>query len=279
MKYLFNTILLSISLISITGCGNPSVTLRTKKAIFVAKTHGYTEKIVRGGDFWLTTFQKIEDPKSPYVFYLEGDGLNINRLGLTTDNPTPSYPLMLKLAIQDKRPNVVYIARPCQYTPKELNVKCENLAYWTNLRLSDEVVSSINEVIDKTNNNQKFSLVGYSNGGGIAILIAARNNKAKDILTVAGNLDITSFNQYHNARAMIGSLNPIDYAGSVSKIPQLHVSGGKDLKVPAFIADEFIKISNSNCVHQEIFPYPNHRDGWEALWPEILAMPIKCYSK
>ena len=33
-----------------------------------------------------------------------------------SDNPTPVNPMLLKLATMDKRPNIVYIARPCQYT-------------------------------------------------------------------------------------------------------------------------------------------------------------------
>ena len=58
--------------------------------------------------------------------------------------------MLMNMAAMDKRPNVVYIARPCQYTPMELNPKC-NKMYWTDKRLSDDSVAAINEVINKVN--------------------------------------------------------------------------------------------------------------------------------
>lgn len=81
--------------------------------------------------------------------------------------------MLLKLATIDKRPNVVYIARPCQYTPLEMNAKCVN-DYWLDKRMNHEVVNSINDVINTINNGQKFSLVGFSGGGGLTILIASK---------------------------------------------------------------------------------------------------------
>jgi dienelactone hydrolase len=251
--------------------------VKTLSAQHTGKVNGFTEKLVKGGDFWLTTFQRITDKSLPYVFYLEGDGKAFTKYGVS-DDPTPSYSMVLKLAALDPRPNVVYIARPCQYTPMNLNPKC-NRTYWTDRRMSEEVVSSMNDVIQTLNQDQKFNLVGYSGGGGVAVLIAARNKQVKDILTVAGNLDHISFNQYHKKRPMIGSLNPIDYAGSVNLIPQLHVSGGKDTIVPAFLADKYVKVSNSMCVHQEIFSIISHNNGWERKWKEILTIPIICYKK
>jgi dienelactone hydrolase len=146
--------------------------------------------------------------------------------------------MLLSLAAMDKRPNIVYVARPCQYTPMELNSKC-NPSYWTVKRFSDDSVSSINDVINKINSHQhKFSLIGYSGGGGIAVLIASRNNMVKDIITIAGNLDISAFTNHHKVSPMSGSLNPIDYAKLINNIPQLHLSGGKDKIIPPFIAEK-----------------------------------------
>ena len=48
--------------------------------------------------------------------YIEGDGrawLNKNRPSL---DPTPKNSLALKLAEIDPAPNVIYLARPCQYS-------------------------------------------------------------------------------------------------------------------------------------------------------------------
>lgn len=218
--------------------------------------------------FWITTFQRITNKQSPYVFYIEGDGLFYIGKQIS-DDPTPIHPMLLELASMDWSPNVVYIARPCQYTLMHLNPQC-NYAYWTDKRMSEAAVGSINEVIEITNDNKPFSLVGYSGGGGIAVLIAARNKNVKNIITIAGNLDHARFNEYHKTKQMLGPLNPIDYVSYVRNIPQLHATGGSDIVVPPFIADNFVRASNSPYVHQKIYTGIGHRKGWEKVWPEIL---------
>jgi pimeloyl-ACP methyl ester carboxylesterase len=219
--------------------------------------------------------------KSPIVmsrsfFYIEGDGLSFKGKHRISDNPTPRRQMLIKLAAMDQRPNVVYVARPCQYTPMELNPKC-NASYWTDKRMSDDSVEALNEVINKINsNNEKFSLVGYSGGGGIAVLIAARNPKVKDIITIAANLDHEAFNKYHNVTPMNGSLNPINYAKKINNIPQLHLSGGKDNIVLPFIAEKYVQESASNCAKQKIFQDATHKDGWDKIWSEVYTKPVKC---
>jgi alpha-beta hydrolase superfamily lysophospholipase len=151
-----------------------------------------------------------------------------------------------------------------------LNPKCSN-QYWTNKRMSEDSVVAINDVINSINNKQKFSLVGYSGGGGIAILVAARNYMVSDIITVAGNLDHKAFTTHHHVTPMSGSLNPIDYVRQVSHIPQLHISGGKDTVIPPFIAGEFVQRASSPCVKQQIFEGASHRVGWKEMW----IYPIK----
>jgi len=279
MKYLSRINLLFTVIICalLSSCGS-SIPLRIVDSDYVGKSNNFTKRLVKGGDFWLTTYQRINNKNLPYVFYIEGDGLAFNSRYSISDNPTPTRPMLLKLAALDDRPNVVYVARPCQYTDVKLNPKCNNQSYWTDSRMSNDVVLSINEVIEALNNSRPFSLVGFSGGGGIAVLIAARNKNVKDIITLSGNLDHVSFNRHHNAKPMLASLNPIDYAAKISKIPQLHVSGGDDKVVPPFIADKYVKASNSICVHQTIFNTAKHQKGWEELWKYILSMPLTCYK-
>ena len=241
-----------------------------------APTQNFKKVLVKGGDFLITTYQKVENRSEPYVFYIEGDGLTYTPEGNKIyTNPTPVRQTLLSLAAMDKRSNVIYVARPCQYTPMELNPKC-NSSYWTDKRLSDDSVVAINDVINKVNNNQKFSLIGYSGGGGIAVLVAARNPMVKDIITIAGNLDHRAFTDYHKVTPMAGSLNPINYAKSIKHIPQWHISGGKDHIVPPFIEEKYVAESASLCVKQKTFPNIDHRSGWDKVWESIYTMPIKC---
>jgi predicted esterase len=246
----------------------------------LSEIYGLERVVVKGGDFFLTTYQKISNRNLPYVFYIEGDGAAFNGKYKVSANPTPKRQMLIKLAAMDDRPNVIYIARPCQYTQMSYNPLCTyDTSFWTNKRLSEEVIYSVDEVIKKINfHGLKYSIVGFSGGGAVAVLVAARNPySVKDIITVAGNLDIDSFVAYHRVSPMIGSINPITYVGQVQHIPQLHLSGGQDKIVTPLIADKFIQAaSEKNCMQQKIFENVDHTHGWDKVWDFVLKMPIYC---
>ena len=273
MKYLSNIIILAIAALVLQSC--KTITYGQDPAT-IGELYGFRKVLVKGGDFWITTYQKVTNKHKPYVYYIEGDGAAFNGKYRVSRNPTPRRQMLIKLASMDDRPNVVYIGRPCQYTPMELNPKC-NMQYWTDKRLSDDSVQSMNDVINSINNNHKFSLIGFSGGGGIAVLIAARNYMTKDIITISANLDHVAFTTHHNVTPMIGSLNPIDYAKQVKHIPQLHISGGRDTIIPPFIADKFVQKASSSCVKQQIFKDISHNHGWEKVWEYIFNQPVRCY--
>jgi dienelactone hydrolase len=276
MKYLSKVSFTIITtLVLLSSCQTPA---HNNNPLTMGKLYGFEKVLVKGGDFWITTYQKIGNKSEPYVFYIEGDTTAFTAKYKVSTNPTPRRQMFINLAAIDKRPNVVYIGMPCQYTPMELNPKCDS-SYWTDKRLSENSVTAINDVINKVNSNhQKFSLIGYSAGGGMAVLVAARNSMVRDIITIAGNLDNRAFTNYHNIPPMIGSLNPIHYAKSISNLPQRHISGGKDTVIPPFITDKYVEASASFCVKQEIFSNLNHKKGWDKIWEYIYTRPVKCYE-
>ncbi len=274
MKYLSKIFLLLLSTALLSSCKTLTYGYEPGS---IGNMYGFQKVLVKGGDFWITTYQKISNQHKPYVFYIEGDGAAFSGRYRISHNPTPRRQMFIDLAAMDDRPNVVYIARPCQYTPMTLNPTCK-MQYWTDKRMSDDSVKSINEVINKINNKHKFSLMGFSGGGGIAVLIAARNNMVKDITTIAANLDHVAFTTLHNVTPMIGSLNPIDYTEQIKNIPQLHISGGKDTIIPPFIADKFVQKSSSNCVKQKIYENISHTNGWKRVWEYIYTRPVRCYD-
>jgi predicted esterase len=242
---------------------------RRIKADEVAINRNFEKHLVNGGDFTLTTYQKITNPQDDYVFYLEGDGTIVYN-NIITNDPTPRETMLLNLATIDERSNVVYIARPCQYTEIENNDTCKNSKYWTSHRMSEEVIASVNEVINKISVNHKISLIGFSGGGGVAILVAARNPNVKNIITIAGNLDHVAFTENLNlTNTMFGSLNPIDYIEFTKHIPQIHLSGGMDKRVPSFIAKKFVQTSNSTKIIHKIYKDNSHMKGWDKIWHEI----------
>ncbi|KJV57174.1 serine hydrolase family protein [Orientia chuto str. Dubai] len=260
-----NLILISIISFLLSSHINASYKARVNRANKVILNTEMKNDIIKTNSFFLTIFHKIKNPNLNFVFYIEGDGL-IYYNNSISDNPTPLLPLVLELAIIDPRPNVVYIARPCQYVSPSLQQNCKK-EYWTSKRFAKEVVEAINEVIIKISNNQPSDIIGYSGGGGLAVLVAAINPNIKTITTIAGNLDHIAFNNFHNSPHMTDSLNPIDYAESVKNIPQLHLTGIEDKIVPLFIIDKFAKHANFAKVIK--FKSISHDKGWKSIWQNI----------
>lgn len=281
MKFLFKFLQFSCLAIILNSCASENknknnINFRIHSADKLASKNDFVKDTVKGGDFLLTIYKKISDPTESYVIYIEGDGYISNGRYWISDNPTPRSPMLLELATMDRRPNVVYIARPCQYTPMSNNPKCD-YPYWLDKRMSEEVIKSVNDAIIQITNGNSVDLVGFSGGGGVATLVAVENDQINSILTIAANLDHVAFNKYNQSRPMIGSLNPIDYAEVINDIPQLHVSGAEDARVPPFIADNFVKASkNDKCVKNLIIPKVTHSKGWNNVWRDILAKKISC---
>ena len=244
-------------------------------AKLIAEKHHFTDQAVKGGKFLLQTYQKVTNPSLPYAIYIEGDGLAFKNKRTISDDPTPIHPVMLSLAVLDTRPNVVYLARPCQYLLEENRAVCD-YHYWTSKRMSEDSVAAMNDAINTISHGRPIDLIGYSGGGGVAILVAARNPSVRSIITVAGNLDHVTFNQYHHVPPMKDSLNPIDYALKVNNIPQLHLSGQNDKIVPTLIAKKFVEATNSTCAYQEIVANTTHQEGWGKIWSSIFKKVFIC---
>lgn len=228
--------------------------------------------------FTILTYNKLKQNSKIANIYIEGDGNAFDSNGLVTLNPTPKNPLALKLAIQDSSDNLIYLGRPCQFTKNDK--LCQNNQYWSNLRFAPEVIFAMNESIDKIkqqNKLEKFNLIGFSGGGGLAILIAARRNDISSIRTVAGNLDIKTHSSIHHVPDLIGSLNPIDFAGSTSHIPQIHFVGENDNIVPKIISVNFInKVANNSCVQINIVKNATHNKIWVDIWSKLLSIKLEC---
>ena len=212
---------------------------------------------------------------APVTVYIEGDGQSWIKPNKISPNPTPLNPLALILAQEDNHPNVVYLARPCQYTAIHQDEYCHSNV-WTDERFSLKVISSMNHALDQIKQLakvDKVQLVGFSGGGGLAVLMAAKR-KNKDILnirTVAADLDTAAMAMYHHATPTKHSLNPRDYAKAIKHIPQIHFVGGADPVVPISIAKGFLSELNQNSsqkslVKLRVLQNQSHHTGWQEAW-------------
>jgi hypothetical protein len=239
---------------------------------------GLHRELIETGSFALTAFSRISRPDEPIHLYIEGDGQAwLSRTEPSLD-PTPRQAEGLALAAADPAPNVVYVARPCQFTPMAENPRC-GIPFWTGKRFAPEVVTSMNEAVSQVAARapgQGLDLVGYSGGGALAVLVAARRTDVASIRTVAGNLDDEFVNRLHDVSAMPESENPIDFARRVAAIPQIHFGGADDTVVPPEVAERFVNATQGRCAQARIVQHVTHEGDWSRLWPALLRVTPVC---
>jgi pimeloyl-ACP methyl ester carboxylesterase len=234
--------LLSVGLLAAYGCvsvGSPGS--RYEAADRVAATGGLTKTYIQTKDFTLTAYGASPDRRGHHGVH-RGGRIRVASPTLLSGDPTPARPLVLQMAASDPAGNVAYLARPGQYGAG-FSPGCDAL-YWSDRRFSPEVVEAMNGAIDRlcaASRSRKIDLVGYSGGAAIAVLVAARRGDFTSLRTVAGNLDTEAVNRHHGVSPLAGSLNPIDEAGRLGRLPQRHFAGAKDTVIPPFVARSFLK--------------------------------------
>ncbi|MDN8078622.1 alpha/beta hydrolase family protein [Burkholderia multivorans] len=243
----------------------------------VAAPAGLHREIISAEQFKLTAWSRITNPAQPVHIYIEGDGRAWATATEPSMDPTPAKAIGLMLAAVDPSPNVVYLARPCQFTPMSDNPTCD-VSWWTGKRYAADVISAMNAAVDQVAQRapgQKLDLIGYSGGGAVAVLVAARRTDVESLRTVAGNLDVAYVNKLHGVSDMPESENPIDYARAVARIPQVHFSGGSDTVVPPDVAKRFVKAVGGRCsrwltLDSQANEPMTHEGAWAANWGAML---------
>lgn len=249
---------------------------RSCAAVNIARKAGFTKEYVEAGGFRILTYRRFSGPSEKIRIYIEGDGRAWEAVGRLSDDPTPSNPVALQLAAADPSDNVAYIARPGQF-PDTDTPGCDP-TYWSQRRFAPEVVGSLDKIVDilkKGSSAKHVELVGYSGGGALAVLVAAQRNDIITLRTVAGNLDPKALCDYHKVSRLDGSMDPLDVAQKVARIPQRHFVGEKDRVIPRSIAEAFIKKEGSRTDSRiTVVKRATHAAGWRERWPELLSIPL-----
>lgn len=275
--------LILLATLVLGGCAGASSSLATRHstAIGIAAPAAMNERIIAAGNFNLTAWERAPKPNEPVNLYIEGDGLAWLNKYTKSMNPTPPDPLALRLAAIDQAANVIYMARPCQYSGWNGASACPDL-YWTTGRTAPEVIQAYNKALDnmkETYHVSGFNLIGYSGGAGVAMLVASERQDVLSIRTVAGNTDYATFSALHGVTPMNASRDPISVAAKLTKIPQYHFIGAADQTVPPAIFDSWKKVSGSDaCIRSASVADATHEKGWVEKWQELLSMPLACES-
>lgn len=277
MRGLAGRLMGGVLLALLGGCAAESLQLN-EQAEARAEAVGMQRALVQTDGFVLTSFYRITRPDQPLTVYIEGDGFAWRTRTQPSQDPTPRKAVGLALATADPASNVLYLARPCQFTPMSANPRCA-VTYWTGKRFAEPVIAAMNQAVSdyaKRLPGQPIHLVGFSGGGAVAALIAARRDDVASLRTVAGNLDMDEVNRIHRVSAMPESLNAIDVAPRLSGLAQVHYSGSDDTVVPVEIAQRFIKASGDRCAQLRRVPGLAHDGDWQRLWPSFLNDPLPC---
>ena len=157
---------------------------------------GFDYQVIRTKGFSLASWARVGEAGKTLRVYIEGDGLAWINAYTPSSDPTPSDRTVLELAQRDVSPNIVYLARPCQYVRSD---ECR-VYYWTSGRFDPKVVSSETEAVRALIRQYKapsVELVGYSGGAAVALLTALNVPEVSKVYTVAGVLDHKAWTPFH----------------------------------------------------------------------------------
>jgi hypothetical protein len=242
--------------------------------------HGNLQEInIATNPFLLRGYERIAMRGEAVTIYIEGDGLSWLSKSQPSRNPTPDNPIALKLAQQDHSTNVIYLARPCQYTGRTDGQACDQ-SYWMGSRYAPEVLSAYNDALNQIRSKtgaSGFHLVGFSGGATVAALLAGQRDDILTLRSVAGNLDHRAHSEVHNVSYLRNSLNPPQYAEKLAEIPQVHFIGGHDKIVPKAVYDRYsAALPHQHCTRYHIAENADHNKGWSEFWQVGQMIEPRC---
>jgi hypothetical protein len=201
--------------------------------------------------------------------YIESDGAPWRFPDEPPADPTPLKPVVLRMAIDDPAPAAAYLARPCQFLSEASLAKCDP-QLWMKARLSDEAVAAMNRAVDQIKQSYgalEVNLVGYSGGGAMAALIAARRSDVSCLVTVAAPLDTSAWTDALGVSRLDLSLNPADVTARLRDVHQTHFRGLRDKLVPPSTAQRFLAgVPRATVIDKEKF---DHQCCWGEEWQAL----------
>jgi len=276
-------VLVAALALALVACASTSPQVRRQHADDLVAKRGWDRLNLPAGSFVLAAFapspaNTATASVDTLTVYIEGDGFAWRSRRQPSDDPTPLNPVALELALKHVPANateaVAYLARPCQYVSNADARNCDE-PYWTTRRFAGEVIDASNTAIDALKNRYRartLVLVGYSGGGAVAALVAARRSDVVRLVTVAATLDHRAWTTLHKVTPLDGSLNPAEAWSKLQDIPQLHFVGAKDTIVPVTVAEAYsARFPLSKRPKVQVVTDFDHICCWPERWPSLAA--------
>lgn len=249
----------------LTASCTPSSEARRGNAHLIAQDAGFVRQSWAHQNLPMVTYHSFRSPTDTLNIYIEGDGYAFASRRKPSDDPTPINPVSLKLALSSGVEAVAYIGRPCQYVTPAGALRCDPI-YWTSHRFAPEVVDTIHDVINQLKvqaGASRITLAGYSGGGVIAALIAAKRHDVDHLTTIAAPLSLKSWLAYHNLSPLEGD-DPLEQIEKFCSISQVHYWGEVDRVVPVASIMSFVDaVRRCPGARIEIVSGAGHHYAWE----------------
>jgi len=252
----------------VTGCA-----ASIERAETIAARSGLARQVVEGAGFRHLVYETAAAAAGPLWIYIDGDGVPWLTEFVPARDPTPRIPVALAMLARGPRP-AAYIGRPCYF---ELNADpgCEPVV-WTHARFGSEVVRSMQVAIEsllvaRGTGERPLVLVGFSGGGTLATLLAARMPTACALITIASPLDIEEWAAEREYSRLAGSLDPAREPALPWHIGQLHLRGRND-EVVGF-ANGAAYLRRNPQARLRILDGPRHGVEWVDEWARLLNEP------
>ena len=243
----------------VSACSLPAYT--------ILEGAGQDYEIVSSGTFkHLLALKNSTADGGALIVFVDGDGIPWQRRNRISFEPTSNSPLLLRWFVESSMPSV-YLGRPCYFGLDD--EECS--AYWyTHGRYSPDVVNSLVEVLNQTVEGRPLVLIGHSGGGTLVMLMAEKMPNVKMVVTIAGNLQVKRWVDYHGYSDLAGSLDPSLRPGLNSLIHQIHVYSPND----NVIKSEWIRQFSLTQKNVELIEMPakNHSSGWDVFRQEIMSV-------
>lgn len=255
--------------LALAACADPAQRY-TAHATRAALVH----EDIPGAGFRHTVYHAGDDLTAARTLhvYLDGDGLPWQTLTSVARDPTARDPLVLDLMRQDPMPAIL-LGRPC-YARVTPDPACTPW-HWTHGRYSEAVVASLAAaagVLLARAPRAEITLIGYSGGGALAVLLAPRLPRVVHVMTLAANLDVAAWASRHRYSPLAGSLDPATQPPLPAHLRQTYLFGAQDTQVPREFATHYLARVPSATVEE--LPAVDHRCCWRALWPTLLARHV-----
>jgi predicted esterase len=130
--------------------------------------------------------------------------------------------------------------------------------------------AALQDFLGKRPGFDSIHLFGYSGGGVLAALLAARVPNTRRLVTVAAPLDLDGWIRLHGYSPLEGSISPLDEPPLPTALEQLHLAGKTDDVVPGYLIRRFV--DRQGAARFVEVPGFDHRCCWAKHWASLAVM-------